>query len=167
VSLILKSPVGDTVTPLRFVLLRAKLGEDEQLNWANTARFAGMPPAPFPPARTSPFPETWMLPLALTVAFSLLIVQIWPPGCWPRTTFRTTVPEPAQTIGDVEVDAGHVTGSTPIPRLNVKLGLFPLFPLPSAAAGPAVADIRKALAATAANTLTKAYRFMIFPFTRL
>src|SRR5580692_1564632 len=88
-SLIWKSPVGDTVTLLR-VLLRRKLGvgEDEQLRVAYTASPAGTPPAPLPPPRTNPFPETWMLPLALTWALSLLIAQIWPPGCWPRTTFR-------------------------------------------------------------------------------
>jgi hypothetical protein len=55
-------------------------------------------------------------------------------------------------------------GSTPIPRSNVKNGFLPFL---AAAAGPAVADIRKALAAVAANTLTKVYRFMIFPFIGL
>jgi len=55
-SLIWKSPVGDTVTPLR-VLLRRKLGvgEDEQLRVANTASPAGTPPAPLPPPGPIPF----------------------------------------------------------------------------------------------------------------
>ena len=67
-SLIWKSPLGDTATPVRVVVLRAKFGEDEQLRVANKAA-AGAPPMVFPPPRTI-FPETLMLPSAFTVASS-------------------------------------------------------------------------------------------------
>src|SRR5580704_4208929 len=85
--LIWKLPLGDTGTPAKDVLLRPKGEVDRQLRVAYTLSPAGTPPAPLPPPRTNPSPRTVIFPVALTWASSSSITQIWPAGCWPRTTF--------------------------------------------------------------------------------
>src|SRR5271170_7040716 len=116
----------------------------------------GACPGLAPPARTNPFPETLMLPLAETWALSWLITQGTPPGTTPRTTFRFSTQAVGQPVTDTR-------GMTPIPPLNVKTGLFDLLLEFWAAAGPAIADMSKAPAATATNTLANAsHLFTIF-----
>src|SRR5271170_249498 len=110
----------------------------------------GACPGLAPPARTNPFPETLMLPLAETWALSWLITQGTPPGTTPRTTFRFSTQAVGQPVTDTR-------GMTPAPPLNVKTGLLELLLLLLAfwdAAGPAIADMSNAPAATATNTLT-------------
>jgi hypothetical protein len=79
------------MTPAVNVLNWVKGAAAEQIRVAITDVAGGGLPALFPPARTSPFPSTLMLPFALTLASSLSITQIWPAGNTPRTILRFTV----------------------------------------------------------------------------
>jgi hypothetical protein len=90
-SLILKSPLGESITPAVDVLNWVKGVVAEQIRVAITDVPGGGRPALFPPAKIRPFPSTLMLPFALTLASSLSITQIWPGGETPRTKFGFTV----------------------------------------------------------------------------
>lgn len=155
VSLILKSPLGESITPAVDVLNWVKGAAVEQIRVAITDAPGGGRPALFPPARINPLPSTLMLPFALTLASSLSIIQIWPAGDTPRTIFTFTV-----TGGPVTHAAGVAgqlitdeTGMTPMPPLNLTL--------PSSAA----AELGKAAPTNIAQANTPAVIKHNFPET--
>jgi hypothetical protein len=134
VSLIWKSPAGESKTPTVAVLNWGGSGiaivGRSQIRVAMTeGRGVGGCPAKFPPPKTKPFPVTVMPPFECTVAMRLLITQIWPAGCTPRTILKTTcgeVDEGGETVSSGSVKQGpdeaqpvtDETGWTPIPPLN-------------------------------------------------
>ena len=150
-SLILKSPLAESITPAVDVLNWVKGVVAEQIRVAITDVPGGGRPALFPPAKIRPFPSTLMLPFALTLASSLSITQIWPGGDTPRTTFGFTVTggPVTQAAGAAGQPATDETGMTPMPPLNLML--------PSSATAELGETVCKTNVQTIAPTVNKHY----------
>jgi hypothetical protein len=118
VSLIWKSPVGESKTPAKLEVCSVKGTVGSQIRVAITCRAAvpdGARPALSPPPRINPFPLTVMLPFEFTVAAKLLIFQICPGGCTPRTILKVGVTVQGEVVPQPVM---LETGSTPIPPLK-------------------------------------------------
>src|SRR6266481_1959562 len=114
-SLIRKSPLAASGTPVMFVLNWVKGGVASQISVAKTLALPFVPMV-LPPPSSRPRPSTRIRPSTFTSALKSEITQIWPAELTPRTVFRITSGKLPSGLG---VPATFATGISPIAPLNL------------------------------------------------